>query len=99
MQDMEGYTDEGPRSTVEVVSDQEYFEYEQQFKTAQSGGLIDEDEQDVIKEDNPAVKFVLRVIDAIFFVGEKFFLVSYNVRAVASSAIKRKMFDANIIHY
>ena len=62
-------------SSVEVISDQEYFEYEQQFKTVQTGDLID-DEEGVIQDDNPAVKFVLRVVDAIFFVGEKFFLVS-----------------------
>jgi hypothetical protein len=64
---------EYPSSTVEVISDDEYFDYEQQFKTAQSSDLI---EDEVIQEDNPAVKFVLRIIDAIFFVGEKFFLVS-----------------------
>jgi hypothetical protein len=64
---------EYPSSTVEVISDDEYFDYEQQFKTAQSSDLI---EDEVVQEDNPAVKFVLRIIDAIFFVGEKFFLVS-----------------------
>lgn len=73
------YPDSGEysRSTVEVISDDEYLEYEQQFKTAQSSDLIEDDEG--IQEDNPAVKFVLRIVDAIFFVGEKLFLVSGNV--------------------
>ena len=61
---------------VEVVSDQEFFEYEQQFRTVQSDDMIDDDGQGVEQDNNPALKFVLRVIDAIFFVGEKFFLVS-----------------------
>lgn len=75
-EEQDEFSDEGPISTVEVVSEEEYFEYEQQFKTAQSGDLIDEDAEEVTKEENPAVQFVLRVIDAIFFLGEKFLLVS-----------------------
>lgn len=62
------------RSRVEVVSDSEYSEYEQQFKSAQSGVMGDE--VDLNKEaDNPAVDFILRVVDVIFFIGEKVFLV------------------------
>ena len=61
---------------VEVVSDQEYFEYEQQFRTVQSADLIEDGDQKIEQDNNPALKFLLRVIDTIFFVGEKFFLVS-----------------------
>ncbi len=61
-------------SRVEVVSDTEYSEYEQQFKYVQSNisgeGV---DASDVIQE-NPALDFVLRVLDGVFFVGEKLFL-------------------------
>ena len=59
-------------SGVEVVSDTEYSDYEQQFKSAQSAG---DDDMDSIenKEESPATEFVLRVVDVIFFVGEKFF--------------------------
>jgi hypothetical protein len=76
----DAYTDQDPNqfssSSVEVISDQEYYEYEQQFKTVQSSDLREEDEENNKQLDNPTVKFVLRVVDAIFFVGEKFFLVS-----------------------
>jgi len=63
-------------SQVEVVSNTEYSEYEQRFQSAQSVDPmgIDDEEEDANKE-NPATDFVLRVVDVLFFVGEKFFLV------------------------
>jgi len=65
-----------PDSRVELVSDTEYSEYEQQFKSAQSVDAMGYDEVDAAeKEDNPAADFVLRMVDVIFFIGEKFFLV------------------------
>jgi hypothetical protein len=82
MQDEDSYTDTGgdsyqfSGSTVEIVSDEEYSDYEQRFKTVQSSEWIDDGEEEERHGDNPVGKFVLRVIDAIFFVGEKFFLVS-----------------------
>lgn len=63
-----------PGSAVELLTNDEYFEYEQEFKTVQSSDLIEDDDEE--STSNPAVKFILRVIDAVFFVGEKFFLVS-----------------------
>eukprot|EP00956_Cyclotella_meneghiniana_P031481 scaffold82739_cov62-Cyclotella_meneghiniana.AAC.1 len=62
-----------PGSAVELLTNDEYFEYEQEFKTVQSSDLIEDDDEE--STSNPAVKFILRVIDAVFFVGEKFFLV------------------------
>lgn len=59
-------------SRVEVVSDTEYTEYEQQFKSAQSA-IGDEVVED--QDDNPVADLALRVLDVIFFVGEKVFLV------------------------
>ncbi len=61
-------------SSVELVSDDEYSEYEERFKSVQSANT--QDEKDREGGDNPVGKFVLRVVDALFFVGEKFFLVS-----------------------
>ena len=65
------YSDQTPRSSVEVVSDSEYSDYEQSFKYAESGAV----EENVVEEENPATEFVLRVLDALFFVGEKVFFV------------------------
>eukprot|EP01082_Thalassiosira_pseudonana_P014222 g12978.t1 g12978 contig7:591468-593583(+) len=62
-----------PSSTVEVVSDDEYSDYEQRFKSAQSSAAIEEGDEES-EEDNPVIKLMLRIVDAIFFVGEKFFL-------------------------
>lgn len=62
-------------SRVEVVSDTEYFEYKQQFKYAQTevtGGEVDANNFD---QENSTIDFVLRVIDVIFFIGEKLFFV------------------------
>mmetsp|Transcript_18401 Transcript_18401/g.39549 ORF Transcript_18401/g.39549 Transcript_18401/m.39549 type:complete len:399 (+) Transcript_18401:94-1290(+) len=73
-------TPSGSDSKVEVLSNLEYAEYEQQFKSAQ--GVIDTSgeggyDADNIEEkmENPAADFVLRALDVIFFIGEKFFLV------------------------
>uniref|UniRef100_A0A7S2PJQ5 Uncharacterized protein n=1 Tax=Skeletonema marinoi TaxID=267567 RepID=A0A7S2PJQ5_9STRA len=71
--DQGGYSDQMPRSSVEVVSDNEYSDYEQSFRYAESGSM--EEEEDVTEEENPATEFVLRVLDALFFVGEKLFFV------------------------
>ena len=68
-----GYSDQMPRSSVEVVSDSEYSDYEQSFRYAESGSI--EEEDDSTEEENPATEFVLRVLDALFFVGEKVFFV------------------------
>ena len=57
---------------MEVVSDSEYSDYEQSFRYAESGVM---EEEDATKEDNPVTDFVLRVLDALFFVGEKLFFV------------------------
>jgi len=61
-------------SSVEVVSDDEYSDYEKRFKAVQSANT--QDEKDREESENPVGKLVLRVIDAVFFFGEKFFLVS-----------------------
>ena len=60
-------------SKAEVVSDAEYSEYEQQFKQAQSVEAVGEENE--AKGDNPAAELLLRAVDVVFFVGEKFFLV------------------------
>ncbi|KAL3773081.1 hypothetical protein ACHAW5_007296 [Stephanodiscus triporus] len=62
-------------SRVEVVSDTEYSEYEQKFKYAQSDISREEVDASDANKENPAIDFALRVVDAIFFFGEKFFLV------------------------
>eukprot|EP00984_Skeletonema_dohrnii_P012830 scaffold5238_cov140-Skeletonema_dohrnii-CCMP3373.AAC.4 len=67
------HSDQMPRSSVEVVSDNEYSDYEQSFRYAESGSM--EEEEDATEEENPATEFVLRVLDALFFVGEKLFFV------------------------
>ena len=59
---------------VEVISDTEYSDYEQQFKSAQSVAMGDDVEANENQE-NPAADLVLRIVDVIFFVGEKFFFV------------------------
>jgi len=59
-------------NSVEVVSENEYSEYEQQFKSAENTMGEDEDEAN---DADPATNFVLRIVDVVFFVGEKFFLV------------------------
>ena len=68
------YQSSGIGSRVEVVSDTEYTEYEQQFKSAQSA-IGDEVDMNEDQEDNPVADLALRVLDVIFFVGEKVFLV------------------------
>ncbi|KAL9184174.1 hypothetical protein ACHAXT_002260 [Thalassiosira profunda] len=61
---------------VEVVSDSEYSEYEQRFQSAQRAAAGDDFEVETASaEENPATEFVLRVVDVLFFVGEKVFLV------------------------
>ena len=58
------------------MSDSEYSEYEQRFKSAQQAAAGDEFEVGSAgAEENPATEFVLRVVDVLFFVGEKVFLV------------------------
>ncbi len=70
------YSDQMPRSSVEVVSDSEYSDYEQSFRYAESGGSVEEEEENATdKEDNPVAELVLRVLDTLFFVGEKLFFV------------------------
>jgi len=59
---------------VEVISDTEYSDYEEQFKSAQSVAMGDDVDANENQE-NPAADFVLRIVDVIFFVGEKFFFV------------------------
>jgi len=73
-QGSQDYQTSGSGSRVEVVSDTEYTEYEQQFKSAQSvvGDEVDMNED---QEDNPVADLALRVLDVIFFIGEKVFLV------------------------
>lgn len=66
------YSGQIPRSSVELVSDSEYSDYEQSFKYAESGFI---EEEDAKQEDNPVTEFVLRFLDIFFFVGEKLFLV------------------------
>ena len=71
-----------PSSRVEVVSDSEYSEYEQQFKYA-----VYEEEVDANNPENPALDFVLRVVDAVFFIGEKlFFVILPDLLAVCARA-------------
>lgn len=73
-------TPSGSDSKVEVLSNLEYAEYEQQFKSAQgvfdasAEGGYDADNIEG-KMENPAADFVLRALDVISFIGEKFFLV------------------------
>ena len=69
---------QGPYQTpsrVEVVSDTEYSEYEQQFKYAQSDISGEEVDASDVNQENPIFDFVLRVLDGVFFLGEKLFLV------------------------
>ncbi|KAL7534343.1 hypothetical protein ACHAXR_005803 [Thalassiosira sp. AJA248-18] len=71
------YTEDGYQtssSNVEIISDTEYSEYEQQFKYAESDNMGD-DMDNIDNKESPATDFVLRVVDAIFFIGEKVFLV------------------------
>ena len=67
------YTANGDTSNVEIVSDSEYTEYEQNFKKAESADSFDNGVEES-QENSPAAEFVLRVVDVLFFVGEKFFL-------------------------
>ena len=62
-------------SRVEVVSDTEYSKYEQQFKYAQGEFSSEEVDASDGNKDNVAFDLVLRVLDAVFFIGEKLFLV------------------------
>ncbi len=62
-------------SRVEVVSDTEYSEYEQQFKYAQGDFSAEEVDSSDGNKENVAFDLVLRVLDAVFFIGEKLFLV------------------------
>lgn len=68
------YSDQMPRSSVELVSDSEYSDYEQSFRYAESGS-IGEEEENAMEDDNAVTEFVLRVLDTLFFVGEKLFFV------------------------
>jgi len=78
--EQQNYQTSPSSSNVEVVSNTEYTEYEQQFKSAQGvidttgEGEYDMDDMNENKE-NPAADFILRSVDVIFFIGEKFFLV------------------------
>lgn len=69
---------QGPYQTpsrVEVVSDTEYSEYEQRFKYAQSDISGEEVDASGVNQENPIFDLVLRVLDGVFFLGEKLFLV------------------------
>ena len=76
-------------SRVELVSDSEYSEYEQQFKYAQSDATGNEVGIDEVDEENPALDFVLRLVDVIFFVGEKFILVLPDVIVASARVFSR----------
>jgi hypothetical protein len=79
-----------PSSRVEVVSDSEYSEYEQQFKYAQTEVFGEEVDANNVNEENPALDFVLRVVDAVFFIGEKlFFVILPDLLAVSARAASR----------
>ena len=71
----DGYTASQDSSRVEVVSDTEYSEYEQQYKSAQAATMGDAVDMNKDQEDNPAADLVLRVLDVVFFIGEKLFFV------------------------
>ena len=68
------YAANGDTSNVEIVSDSEYTEFEQNFKKAESADASFENGVEENQENSPAAEFVLRVVDVLFFVGEKFFL-------------------------
>lgn len=72
-------------SRVEIVSESEYSEYEQQFKYAM-GKEIDTDE---VNEDNPVLDVFLRVLDVVFFIGEKIILVLPDVMMASSKVLSR----------
>ncbi|KAL3781865.1 LOW QUALITY PROTEIN: hypothetical protein HJC23_005405 [Cyclotella cryptica] len=100
VQDVDGSVDidqdyyEVSGSTVELISDEEYSDYEQRFKTVQSSDWVVDDDGEDKEGDNPVGKFVLRVIDAIFFVGEKFFLVGLPAIMTTGSNISFRYFQA-----
>lgn len=75
-------------SSVEVISESEFSEYEQQFKFAQNyaTGKMDTDE---FNEENPTLDIVLRVIDVVFFIGEKVFLVLPDVFKASAKIFSR----------
>lgn len=76
-----------PSSRVEVVSDSEYSEYEQQFKYAQINFFEEEVDANNVNQENPALDFFLRVVDAVFFIGEKlFFVILPDLLAVSTRA-------------
>jgi len=81
-------------SSVEVVSDTEYSEYEKQFKSAQSDTMGEDDDINDAEE-NPATNFVLRVVDVFFFVGEKFFLVLLPDLITGGAKISSRYAQAN----
>jgi len=73
-------------SNVEVVSDEEYSDYEQKFKVAENA--IEDDAED--EKENPAGELALRAVDAAFFVGEKVLLVGVpNVISTGAKATSR----------
>lgn len=77
-------------SRVEIVSETEYSEYEKQFKSAQR--VATEKEMNNIgevDEENPALDFVLRVVDIVFFIGEKFFVVLPDVITASAKIFSR----------
>lgn len=76
-------------SRVEIVSETEYSEYEQQFKYAQSDATGKEVDMEGVDEENPALDFVLRLVDVVFFIGEKFFLVLPDVIMASAKVFSR----------
>jgi hypothetical protein len=76
-------------SRVEVLSETEYSEYEQHFKYAQSGASGKEVDMEGVDEENPTLDFVLRLVDVVFFIGEKFFLVLPDVIMASAKLFSR----------
>ncbi len=76
-------------SSVEVVSESEFSEYEQQFKYTQNYATGKEMDTDEVNEKNPTLDIVLRVMDVVFFIGEKAFLVLPYVIKASAKAFSR----------
>jgi hypothetical protein len=76
-------------SRVEVLSETEYSEYEQHFKYAQSGASGKEVDMEGVDEENPTLDFVLRLVDVVFFIGEKVFLVLPDVIMASAKLFSR----------
>lgn len=88
--DQDGQDGQDPSSRVEVISDSEYSEYKQQFKYAHTNFYEEGVDANNVNQENPALEFVLRVVDAVFFIGEKlFFVILPDLLAVSARATTR----------